>query len=78
MSFVVAVVIMTYPCCVCKSAMHTQSRPNIQVREAIQALLNDGTIQLRKAADSDVMRFGLSTDAEVAENHKCAAHQCLV
>lgn len=46
---------------------------HLQVREAIQALLNDGTMQLRKAADSDVMRFGLSTDAEVAEGNKCAA-----
>ena len=46
----------------------------LQMLKAIQAMLHEGVVQLRKAeADADAVRFGLSTSAELEEKAKCAA-----
>ena len=52
----------------------------LQVLSAIQALLNDGVVQLRKSAGGggDALRFGLSTDAEITEKNKYATSLSLL
>jgi hypothetical protein len=43
----------------------------VQVIGAIQALLNDGTVQLRTmAADGQKVRVGLSSRVEIAERNR--------